>query len=133
MSAKKELILKRPDDCHLHLRDGLFLERTVKDAAQHFGRVVVMPNLVPPIVTVEQALLYRDRILQKIPSDKALEPWMTLYLTEETEAQSIHQASETPFMAGVKWYPKGATTHSEKGVSSKPSSVILPLLFPNPL
>ena len=116
-SSMQNITLLQADDCHIHLRDGALLERTVKDAAKQFARAIVMPNLVPPISTIEQAMAYRDRILRHLPEQSHFEPWMTLYLTEEMQPSLIEQASQTPYLAGVKLYPKGATTHSESGIN----------------
>jgi len=110
------LHLLAPDDWHLHLRDGDVLKDTVPHTAAQFNRAIVMPNLVPPVVRVEQARDYRERILPHIPSGSAFEPLMTLYLTEQTEASEIAAAAASDFVHAVKLYPAGATTNSDAGV-----------------
>ena len=110
------LTLATPDDWHLHLRDGEMLRRVLPDTARQFARAIVMPNLQPPIVTVDLARQYRDRILAARPTGSDFQPLMTLYLTEETTAAEIVAAQASGFIQGVKWYPAGATTHSQQGV-----------------
>ncbi|MFO1258589.1 MAG: dihydroorotase [Gammaproteobacteria bacterium] len=111
------MTIKRPDDWHIHLRDGIALERTVQDVAQTFQRAVVMPNLVPPIKTVRNALNYRATITSFTPAGSPFEPLMTLYLTDETEAMDLLQAKQQGVVA-CKLYPQGATTNSEFGVKN---------------
>lgn len=108
--------ITQPDDWHLHLRDGEMLTRVLPYTARRFRRAIVMPNLDPPVTTVEQALKYRDRILAALPPTLSFEPLMTLYLTDSTKASEIDEASASPFIAGVKFYPMGATTNSLGGV-----------------
>jgi len=115
------ITLTRPDDMHLHLREGPMLQAVVADTARVFGRAIVMPNLVPPVTTVEQALEYRGHILAACPEESAFEPLMTLYLTDLTTPDEIRRAAAEPHVHGVKLYPAGATTHSEAGVTSLPS------------
>lgn len=112
----EEIILTRPDDWHVHLRDGELLAATVPYSARSFGRAIVMPNLNPPITTARKALAYRTRILRHVPPGRAFEPLMTLYLTEMTTAREIERAAAAGVIAGVKLYPANATTHSEAGV-----------------
>ncbi len=111
------LTLTRPDDWHLHLRDGDALAAVVNHSAKRFGRAVIMPNLVPAVTTVASALDYRARILEQLPADTRLEPLMTLYLTDSTPIEEIERAAATPEVIGVKLYPAGATTHSDAGVT----------------
>ena len=111
----ERLILARPDDWHLHLRDGARLASVVPHTAAQFARAIVMPNLVPPIETVEQALAYRQRILAAC-GGHAFEPLMTLYLTARTTPDEIRRAAADPYVHAVKLYPAGATTNSEAGV-----------------
>ena len=111
------LTLLRPDDWHIHLRDGAALKTTVAHAAARFARAIVMPNLTPPVVTAEQARAYRARILAQVPAGAKFEPLMTLYLTDGTPAEEIRRAKEAG-IAAVKLYPAGATTHSESGVTA---------------
>jgi dihydroorotase len=111
------LQLRRPDDWHLHLRDGEMLAAVLPHTVARFGRAVVMPNLQPPVTTVAAARAYRDRILAALPANAAFEPLMTLYLTDQTTAGEIARARETGFIVGIKLYPAGATTHSDSGVT----------------
>ncbi|GIR33357.1 MAG: hypothetical protein CM15mP46_3520 [Alphaproteobacteria bacterium] len=110
------LTLRRPDDWHLHLRDGAILSAVVADTAQHFGRAIVMPNLVPPVVTGADASAYRDRILAHCADYPKFQPLMTLYLTENTDASDVIAAAEAGIVHAVKLYPAGATTNSASGV-----------------
>ncbi|MGB5131771.1 MAG: dihydroorotase [Steroidobacteraceae bacterium] len=112
------LTITRPDDWHLHLRDGDALAAVVGFSARQFGRAVVMPNLRPPVTTVESARLYRERILAALPAGTRFEPLMTLYLTDHTAPAEIDRAGASGFVCGVKYYPSGATTHSDAGVTS---------------
>jgi len=111
------LTLKRPDDWHLHLRDGAVLASTVADAARCFARAIVMPNLKPAVRTTAQALDYRERILGEVPEGRTFEPLMTLYLTDDTSPEEIARARLSGRVFGVKLYPAGATTHSDEGVT----------------
>jgi dihydroorotase len=111
------LTLVRPDDWHLHLRDGDALRAVLPDTARRFGRAIVMPNLVPPVRTVAEAAAYRERILAALPAGLRFEPLMTLYLTEATPASEIHAAVASGFVKAVKYYPAGATTNSQSGVT----------------
>jgi dihydroorotase len=110
------LTLARPDDWHLHLRDGPALAAVVGHSARRFGRAIIMPNLKPAIRTTQQALHYRERILQAVP-ERAFEPLMTLYLTDDTPPEEIARAKLSGRVHGVKLYPAGATTHSDEGVT----------------
>lgn len=110
------LILRAPDDWHLHLRDGAMMEGVLPSSARDFRRAIVMPNLVPPVVTGDDAAAYRDRILSALPEDMAFEPLMTLYLTETTEPDDVKAAAESGLVKAVKLYPAGATTNSASGV-----------------
>ncbi|MDH4260393.1 MAG: dihydroorotase [Gammaproteobacteria bacterium] len=112
------MTITRPDDWHLHLRDGEALAAVVKFSARQFGRAVVMPNLKPAVTTVESARRYRDRILGALPAGAGFEPLMTLYLTDDTEPAEVDRAKASGFVCGVKYYPAGATTHSDAGVTS---------------
>jgi dihydroorotase len=111
------LTIQRPDDWHLHLRDGALLQSIAKFSAARFGRAIVMPNLKPPITTTEQAGAYRRRIQAALPANARFEPLMTLYLTNTTAAAEIDRAHASGFIHGVKLYPAGATTHSDAGVT----------------
>lgn len=114
----RRITLTRPDDWHLHFRDGDKLVRTVPETARVFGRAVAMPNLVPPVQTVEQALAYGQRILGARPPTSSFQPLMPLYLTDNTSADEIKKAAVTESIIGGKLYPAGATTHSDAGVTS---------------
>ncbi|MFV0245599.1 MAG: dihydroorotase [Qingshengfaniella sp.] len=108
--------LRRPDDWHLHLRDGAMLTAVLPETARHFGRAIIMPNLIPPVVTGAQATAYRDRIRAALPEGAAFTPLMTLYLTETTDPADLRQAAESGLITAVKLYPAGATTNSASGV-----------------
>jgi dihydroorotase len=112
------LTLTRPDDWHLHLRDGATLRDVLPDTARQFARAIVMPNLRPPVTTAAMAAEYRSRILAAVPAGLTFEPLMTLYLTDNTTADEIARAKASGFVHGVKLYPAGATTNSESGVTS---------------
>ena len=109
------LTLTRPDDCHLHLRDGPALAAVLADSARRFARAVVMPNLRPPVTTVAAALAYGERIRAALPTGADFTPLLTLYLTEATPASEL-RAAKAAGLVGVKLYPAGATTHSDAGV-----------------
>ena len=112
------LTLLRPDDWHIHLRDGAVLPHTVADVARTFGRAIIMPNLVPPVRNAADAGAYRQRILDARPAGSAFEPLMTLYLTDRTQPEDIRAAFATGFVRAAKMYPAGATTNSDSGVTS---------------
>lgn len=116
-AAKMELTITRPDDWHLHLRDGDLLEAVVPHSATHFGRGVVMPNLKPPITTTAAAEAYRESILKALPAGSEFTPLMTLYLTDRTSPEEIKLARESGVVFAVKLYPAGATTNSQDGVT----------------
>ena len=120
------LKLRRPDDWHLHLRDGAAMQSVVGHTAAQFGRAIVMPNLNPPVTTTDAALAYRQRILEALPNGSRFEPLMTLYLTDNTPAEEIHKAYASGQIHAVKYYPAGATTNSDSGVTdiSKPRSAL---------
>lgn len=111
------LQLTRPDDWHLHLRDGAALETSVPDAARRFSRAIIMPNLRPPVLSTAQALAYRRRILAATPAGSDFEPLMTLYLTDNTPPREIARARESGHIYAAKLYPAGATTHADAGVT----------------
>ena len=111
------LTLTRPDDWHLHLRDGAMLAAVLPDTARRFGRAIVMPNLKPPVRTVADANAYRERILAALPAGMAFEPLMTLYLTDNTDPAEIARAKASGGVQAVKYYPAGATTNSDSGVT----------------
>ena len=111
------LTLTRPDDCHLHLRDGECMRAVLPDTVRRFGRAIIMPNLKPPVVTSAMALAYRERILAALPHGVRFEPLMTLYLTDNTPPAEIVEAKKSGVIHGVKYYPAGATTNSAAGVT----------------
>ena len=111
------LTITRPDDWHLHLRDGAALKAVLPDSARQFARAIVMPNLRPPVTTTELAIAYRQRILEALPKGTSFEPLMTLYLTDNTRAEEIVKAKASGIIHGVKLYPAGATTNSDSGVT----------------
>lgn len=111
------LTLTRPDDWHIHLRSGSALKNTVKDVAHQFSRAIVMPNLLPPVTNVELAHQYQQHIQQHIPEGADFTPLMTLYLTDKTSAKDIEQAVQTDYIKACKYYPAGATTNSDAGLS----------------
>jgi dihydroorotase len=112
------ITIPRPDDWHLHLRDGAMLKAVLPETARDFGRAIIMPNLVPPVVTGAQAGAYRDRILAALPEGMAFEPLMTLYLTEDTDPADVAAAHASGLVKAVKLYPAGATTNSASGVTN---------------
>ncbi|SDC44645.1 dihydroorotase [Cupriavidus sp. YR651] len=113
----QKLTITRPDDWHLHLRDGAALAAVLPDTARQFARAIIMPNLKPPVTTVEQARAYRARILAALPTGMTFEPLMTLYLTDNTPPEEIAAARASGFIHAVKLYPAGATTNSDAGVT----------------
>ena len=116
--SPRRIRLVRPDDWHLHLRDGAALRAVLPATAQAFGRAIVMPNLKPPVTTTQAALDYRARILDALPPGSAFQPLMTLYLTDETSAQEIARAKASGLVHAIKYYPAGATTNSQSGVTA---------------
>jgi dihydroorotase len=112
----KTISIRRPDDWHLHLRDGAVLEGVIGDTSRHFARAIIMPNLVPPVVTTNDAEAYRQRILAALPEGDRFEPLMTLYLTEHTDADDVEEGKTSGLISAVKLYPAGATTNSHGGV-----------------
>ena len=113
----RTLTIARPDDAHLHLRDGADLAAVLPDTALRFARAIVMPNLKPPVTTVAAAAAYRSRILAALPAGLRFEPLMTLYLTDDTAAAEIDAARASGIVQGIKYYPAGATTNSAAGVT----------------
>jgi dihydroorotase len=113
----QQLTFTRPDDWHLHLRDGALMQSVVSDTARQFARAIVMPNLKPPVTTTEQALQYRARIVAALPAGAKFEPLMTLYLTDNTSAEEIKKTKASGIVHAVKYYPAGATTNSDAGVT----------------
>jgi dihydroorotase len=114
----REITLTRPDDWHLHLRDGAAMADVLPYTARQFARAIVMPNLKPPVTTTAVAQAYRQRIVEALPAGLAFEPLMTLYLTDNTSAGEIRRAKASGIVHGIKLYPAGATTNSDSGVTS---------------
>jgi dihydroorotase len=117
-TAPPKLLIARPDDWHVHLRDGAAMAAIVGATARDFGRAIVMPNLRPPVTTTSMARAYRDRILAALPPDTRFRPLLTLYLTDTTSAAEIAAAKTSGFVHAAKYYPAGATTHSDAGVTA---------------
>src|SRR6188472_3477481 len=111
------ITLARPDDFHVHLRDGEMMRSVVGATARQFARGIVMPNLQPPVTTLAQARDYRGRILAALPKGAAFEPLMTLYLTDRMQASEVEAAWKSGVVKAVKYYPAGATTNSGSGVT----------------
>ena len=126
MTDARTLTIRRPDDMHLHLRDGAMLAAVAPESARDFARGLIMPNLVPPVVTGAQALAYRDRILAVLPKGADFQPLMTLYLTEDTDPADVEAAAASGLVSAVKLYPAGATTNSQSGV--KDFARVMPVL-----
>jgi dihydroorotase len=122
----KTLTITRPDDCHLHIRNGAILKTVLPHTTRQFARAMIMPNLKPPVTTVAQALIYQDEILQAIPNGTDFTPLMTLYLTAATTIDEIKRAAECEHIHAVKLYPAGVTTNSDAGVADV--TKIYPLL-----
>ncbi len=114
----KTLTIRRPDDWHLHLRDGDMLRAVLPHTSRHFARAIIMPNLVPPVVTADDARAYHDRIMAALPEGDDFKPLMTLYLTEDTDPADVAAAHAEGLITAVKLYPAGATTNSASGVSN---------------
>jgi dihydroorotase len=117
MTTMDALTITRPDDWHLHLRDGAALQAVLPFSARQFARAIVMPNLKPPVTTVDAAAAYRQRILAALPAGASFEPLMTLYLTDDTSPDEVRRAKDSGFVHGIKLYPAGATTNSSAGVT----------------
>ena len=113
----QELTIRRPDDWHLHLRDGAALAAVLPFTAQRFARAIIMPNLTPPVTTTAAALAYRERITAALPAGADFTPLMTLYLTDQTTPEEIDHAADSGAVFGAKLYPAGVTTHSQSGVT----------------
>jgi len=120
------LTLTRPDDWHLHLRDGAMLAAVLPHSSAHFGRAIIMPNLLPPVVTTADARAYRQRILAALPAGADFQPLMTLYLTETTDADDVAAGARSGLITAVKLYPAGATTNSQSGV--REMAAVMPVL-----
>ncbi len=114
----KTLTITQPDDWHLHLRDGAMLQGILPESARDFGRAIIMPNLVPPVVTLADATAYHGRIINALPASSDFTPLMTLYLTETTDANDVAAAHASGLVKAVKLYPAGATTNSDSGVKN---------------
>ena len=122
----KTLTITQPDDWHLHLRDGAMLRAILPESSRDFGRAIIMPNLVPPVVTMADATAYRDRIIKALPKGADFTPLMTLYLTETTDPDDMAAAHASGLITAIKLYPAGATTNSDSGV--KDIKNVMPVL-----
>lgn len=118
MSENNQFTIRQPDDWHLHLRDGEVLEAVLPYTAAHFARAIVMPNLVPPVVTTADAVAYRERITKALPSSDTFQPLMVLYLTEQTDPDDVRTGFANGDIVAAKLYPAGATTNSAAGVKN---------------
>lgn len=116
--SKSHFVIRRPDDWHLHLRDDQMLNAVIGHSSANFARAIIMPNLVPPVVTTEQASAYKNRITSRIPAEHKFEPLMTLYLTEGTKTSDVKAGAQSGLIKALKLYPAGATTNSDSGVSN---------------
>lgn len=114
----KTLTITRPDDWHVHFRDGLVLHHTVPATARHFARALIMPNLKPALITVDAVIAYRERILAALPNEYDFAAYMTLYLNEKVRPEDLEEAKNFPYILGAKLYPAGATTNSDEGARS---------------
>ncbi len=112
-----KIILTRPDDWHLHVRSGAILSLVIAHTARQFERAIIMPNLKPPVTTVDNAMIYRDEIMAALPSGSTFTPLMTLYLTDKTSTEDVRQVAQSSHVHAFKLYPAGATTNSDSGVS----------------
>jgi len=117
MNTTQTISICRPDDWHLHIRDGSTLSSVIAHTARQFARAIIMPNLQPPVTTTAEALAYRQRILDSLPENTDFTPLMTLYLTDNTSPDEIRRAKDSGLVHAVKLYPSGATTHSDAGVT----------------
>jgi dihydroorotase len=113
----QSLTITQPDDWHLHVRDDIMLRTVLPHTVQQFARAIIMPNLKPPVTTTDTALAYRERILATLADDSGFQPLMTLYLTDNTSAKEIIKAKQSGYIHAVKYYPAGATTNSDSGVT----------------
>src|SRR5436309_14683026 len=111
------ITIRKPDDWHLHVRDGAMLKAVMPFPARHFGRAILMPNLVPPVVTTKDAIAYRERVMAALPAGSSFKPLMTCYLTDETDPDDVERGFREGVFTGVKLYPANATTYSAAGVT----------------
>ena len=111
------ITIRKPDDWHLHLRDGAMLEAVIPYTARHFGRAILMPNLVPPVATTKDAIAYRERVMAAVPPGATFKPLMTCYLTDDTDPDDVELGFKDGVFTGVKLYPANATTNSAAGVT----------------
>ena len=113
----ERLTIRKPDDWHLHVRDGAMLKAVLPFTAKHFGRAILMPNLIPPVTTTKEAIAYRERVHAALPPGSRFEPLMTCYLTDDTDPDDVEHGFRTGVFTGVKLYPANATTNSAAGVT----------------
>src|ERR1700693_3442806 len=113
----QSITIRKPDDWHLHVRDGAMLKAVLPYTAKHFGRAILMPNLVPPVTTTQEAIAYRQRVMAALPSGSTFKPLMTCYLTDTTDPDDVERGFREQVFTGVKYYPAHATTNSAAGVT----------------
>jgi dihydroorotase len=111
------LTIRKPDDWHLHVRDGAMLKAVLPYTAKHFGRAILMPNLIPPVTTTKEAIAYRERVMAALPQGSTFKPLMTCYLTDDTDPDDVERGFREGVFTGVKLYPANATTNSAAGVT----------------
>src|SRR5262245_49290528 len=113
----ERITIRKPDDWHLHLRDGAMLKAVLPYTAKHFGRAILMPNLIPPVTTTKEAIAYRERVMAALPQSSTFKPLMTCYLTDDTDPDDVEHGFREGVFTGVKLYPANATTNSAAGVT----------------
>ena len=111
------ITIRKPDDWHLHVRDGAMLKAVMPFTAKHFGRAILMPNLIPPVTTTKDAVAYRERVMAALPTGSTFKPLMTCYLTDDTDPDDVERGFKEGVFTGVKLYPANATTNSAAGVT----------------
>jgi dihydroorotase len=111
------IIIRKPDDWHLHVRDGAMLKAVMPFTARHFGRAILMPNLIPPVTTTKAAVAYRERVMAALPTGSTFKPLMTCYLSDDTDPDDVERGFKEGVFTGVKLYPANATTNSAAGVT----------------
>src|SRR5499426_1974880 len=113
----QRITIRKPDDWHLHVRDGAMLKAVLPYTARHFGRAILMPNLIPPVATTKEAIAYRERVMAALPQGSTFKPLMTCYLTDDTDPNDVERGFREGVFTGVKLYPAHATTNSAAGVT----------------
>src|SRR5438552_13581574 len=113
----ERITIRKPDDWHLHVRDGAMLKAVLPYTAKHFGRAILMPNLIPPVTTTKDAIAYRERVMAALPQGSTFKPLMTCYLTDDSDPDDVERGFREGVFTGVKLYPANATTNSAAGVT----------------